>query len=162
MLHIAAEGSFEPRLRAALGNGYLTADYLSPNAMVKMDITEIQYPDHTFDVIHCSHVLEHVSDDRKEMREFRRVLKPDGWALIMVPIFGESSFEDSSIVDPRDRRRVYGQEDHVRIYGPDFVDRLREAQFQVNVIAPTDLYSPQEIQSMGLAAAGNIYLCRPA
>lgn len=160
MLHIAPERAFQPRLQKALGDGYLTADYMAPNVMVKMDITAIEFADSSFDVIYCSHVLEHVSDDRKAMRELRRVLRPDGWALIMVPIFADKSFEDPIIVDPEERRRVYGQSDHVRIYGPDFVDRLRDCGWKVEAFAPEDLHTPAEIERMGLHNTGEIYLCR--
>jgi ubiquinone/menaquinone biosynthesis C-methylase UbiE len=89
-----------------------------------MDITDIQYPDNTFDVIYCSHVLEHVPDDRKAMREFARVLKPEGWAVFMVSLSEEHTIEDPSITSPAERERLFGQHDHVRRYGPDFKDRL--------------------------------------
>jgi len=92
-----------------LNDGYLTADLSNPKAMVKMDITDIQYPDESFDVIYCSHVLEHVPDDRKAMQEFFRVLKKDGWAVLLVPIVGELTFEDPSIVDPVERTKIFGQ-----------------------------------------------------
>jgi SAM-dependent methyltransferase len=88
MLHVAPEVIFEKYLKHQLGDNYLTADLFNPSAMVKMDITDIQYPDESFDVIYCSHVLEHVPDDRKAMKEFLRVLKPNGWAVLLVPIMG--------------------------------------------------------------------------
>jgi ubiquinone/menaquinone biosynthesis C-methylase UbiE len=109
----------------------MTADLHSP-AMVKMDITNIQFPDETFDVVYCSHVLEHVPDDRKAMREFYRVLKSNGWAVLLVPIIVEKTFEDPSIDKPKDRLRLFGQSDHVRKYGRDYVDRLRESGFSVS------------------------------
>ncbi len=124
VLHIAPEQCFEPLLRKSLGDGYITADLYNPKAMVKMDITNIDYYKETFDVILCSHVLEHVDDDKKALREFWRVLKHNGRAFIMVPITAEVTFEDPTIVDPKKRFIVFGQEDHVRRYGHDFVDRL--------------------------------------
>lgn len=129
---------------------YLTADLLNPTVMVKMDITAIQYPDNTFDIIYCSHVLEHVADDRKAMRELHRVLKPDGWAVIMVPITAEKSFEDPSIIDPSARTRVFGQHDHVRRYGPDFKARLAEAGFKVEPVAPSAIAPVKEIRRLAL------------
>lgn len=123
-------------------------------------LTDIRYPDESFDVILCSHVLEHVQDDRKAMREFHRVLKPDGWAILLVPITADKTFEDPSIVDPQARLAAFGQEDHVRRYGPDYIDRLREAGFTVEVTRPADLVAPDGIVRMGLtAAAGEIYYC---
>ena len=161
MLHVAPEAAFEKLLRLQLGSQYLTADLFNPRAMVKMDITDIQYPDDSFDVIYCSHVLEHVPDDKKAMREFLRVLKPNGWAMLLVPIVGEHTFEDPSITDPAERARVFGQDDHVRNYGRDYVDRLREAGFKVDVVYPEDFLSKEEIVYMGITkAAGEIYFCK--
>ena len=163
MLHVAPEPCIEVRLRRRLGAGYLTADLMNTGAMVKMDIMDIQYPDESFDVIYCSHVLEHVPDDRKAIREFRRVLKRGGWAILLVPITAGKSHEDPSITEPAERLRVFGQEDHVRIYGPDYVDRLREAGFAVTETRVPDLVSPEDAQLMGLTqAAGEIHLCRRA
>jgi SAM-dependent methyltransferase len=116
MLHVAPEPMIQGLLKERLASGYLTADLFSPAAMVKMDITDIQYGDDTFDVIYCSHVLEHVPDDRRAMREFRRVLKPHGWAVLLVPIVISRTFEDPSITDPAERAKLFGQHDHVRIW----------------------------------------------
>jgi SAM-dependent methyltransferase len=160
MLHVAPEQCLESRFRKYLGDNYITADLLNPRVMVKMDITNIQYPDKYFDVIYCSHVLEHVPDDKKAMREFYRVLKQDGWAVLQVPVEAEKTFEDPAIVDPSERLRIFGQSDHVRIYGHDFVDRLREAGFKVNVSSVSDLCGKDDIILMGLTSAcGKIYYC---
>lgn len=160
MLHIAPEACFEARLKHRVGVGYLTADLFNPHVMVKMDITDIQYPDETFDVIYCSHVLEHVPDDRKALREFFRVLKSDGWAILLVPVTAEKTFEDPSITDPVERLNAFGQEDHVRRYGPDYLDRLRDAGFRVKVSHVSDLFEKDEIIRMGLTpASGEIYFC---
>ena len=160
MLHVAPEPCLESRLRSALGDQYLTADLFNPRAMVKMDITDIKYSDESFDVIYCSHVLEHVLDDAKAMREFHRVLKADGWAILLVPITSEKTFEDASVVSPEERLRVFGQEDHVRRYGPDYVDRLRSAGFGVDVFETSDLVDACDAERMGLTkASGRIYFC---
>lgn len=160
MLHLAPEPCLESRLRNRLGESYLSADLLNPAAMVKMDITAIQFPAAYFDVVYCSHVLEHVLDDRKAMREFYRVLKRDGWAIILVPISAEQTMEAPAITDPSERRKIFGQEDHVRRYGPDYVDRLQEAGFSVRVDRVPDLFNREEIVRMGLTpASGDIYFC---
>ena len=161
VLHIAPEQCFEGKLKARLGDGYLTADMLNPHVMERMDITRISYPDETFDVVYCSHVLEHVPDDRQALRELRRVLKRTGWAILLVPITADRTFEDPTIVSPSDRLRVFGQEDHVRRYGPDYVDRLREAGFAVNVTRGSDMVSPPGAVRMGVSrGAGEIFHCR--
>lgn len=161
-LHVAPEPCIAEKLREASGPGYLSVDLMS-DAMERMDICDIYYPDASFDAIYCNHVLEHVADDRKAMREFRRVLRPHGWAIILVPVTADRTFEDPSITDPTERLRLFGQEDHVRCYGPDYVDRLREAGFDVQVFLPSDLFSPEEITRYGLGkAAGEICMCTHA
>ena len=159
-LHFAPEGCFESRFKERLGDNYVTADLFSPGAMVKMDITNIEYPDRSFDVVYCSHVFEHVQDDKKAMRECLRVLKNDGWAILLVPLSGEKTLEDPSIVEPSERLRAFGQEDHVRSYGSDYVDRLREAGFRVEVTKVNDLVQSDDARRMGLTrASGEIYYC---
>lgn len=128
--------------------------------MEKMDITNIEYPDHSFDVILCSHVLEHVQDDKRAMREFFRVLKNSGWAILLVPITADKTFESSTILDSQERMEAFGQEDHVRMYGPDFVDRLRETGFRVEVKTVNDIVRSDEAKTMGLtSASGDIFYC---
>jgi SAM-dependent methyltransferase len=145
MLHVAAERATARRLRAVAGLNYLTADLANPAAMVQMDIMDIQYPAASFDVVMCSHVLEHVNDDRQAMREFYRVLSPGGWALMMVPISVDATFEDPSISDPVLRKRLFGHPEHVRQYGLDFADRLQEAGFAVQVYQPSDVVPAREL-----------------
>ena len=158
VLHLAPEPFFECRLKSHLGKGYLTADLLEPDVMMNMDIMDIPFADDYFDVILCSHVLEHVTDDRKAMREFLRVLKPHGWAILMVPILTDKTYEDLSVTDPKERLRLFGQEDHLRIYGPDFADRLSESGFKVTVVSPEDIMDSSEIKR---TACGNrtLYFC---
>lgn len=160
VLHIAPENCFEARLRKWLGGAYITADINNPNAMVRMDIMDIHYPDQSFDIIYCSHVLEHVLDDKKALRELFRVLKRGGWAVILVPIYSNETFEDSSVIDPLERRRLFGQDDHVRRYGPDFIARLQEAGFVVAKTRVSDLVNKNEEIRLGLtAASGDIFCC---
>jgi len=161
-LHIAAEPCFEPLLRAQLGDGYLTADLFDPKAMIRMDICDIQYPDEAFDFIYCSHVLEHVPDDRTAMAEFFRVLKTGGWAVLNVPITSEVTYEDPSITDPEERLKAFGQKDHVRRYGLDYGDRLRAAGFTVRVFTADSVANEEEVIRMGLPTSGSsseIYYC---
>lgn len=133
-LHIAPEICFLNRFRNQPNLNYVTADLESPLAEIKMDIHDMPFDENTFDVIMCNHVLEHVEDDIHAMREILRVLKPGGWAIMQVPFMGmnlEHTYQDDSIRTPSQRERVYGQRDHVRIYGKDYPDRLRSAGFQV-------------------------------
>jgi len=160
MLHVAPEPFFEQELESRFGEEYITADLFDPRAKVKMDITDIQYPDASFDVIYCSHVLEHVPDDKKAMREFYRVLKPDGWAILLVPVLGEKTIENPEISDPSERKRLFGRIDHVRQYGTDYADRLRETKFNVKIFRPSDFLTDDERVLFGITdASEEIYYC---
>lgn len=150
MLHLAPEPAFESRFRELVGEGYLSADIEASAAMVQMDISDIRYPDESFDIVYCSHVLEHVPDDRRAMRELHRVLKNDGWAIIDVPIMLERTIEDPTLTDPAERTRRFGQPDHVRAYGNDYLDRLREAGFKVSARTVGDIVRQDDIQRFGL------------
>ena len=135
LLHLAPEFTLERRLRSLPDIDYLTADLEAPNAMVHFDVTAIPYDQGSFDAIICSHVLEHVPDDRAAMNELRRVLRPGGWAVFLVPIDldSETTLEDPAVVTPEQRLEAYWATDHVRLYGRDFTDRLRAAGFDVDV-----------------------------
>ena len=132
VLHVAPEACFIKRFEKLHGDSYITADIESPLAKVKMDIHQIPFEDNTFDVILCNHVLEHVRDDIQAMREMCRVLKPGGFAILLVPFYPplpEKTFEDFSIQNPREREKIFGQDDHVRKYGNDYTTRIAQAGF---------------------------------
>jgi SAM-dependent methyltransferase len=161
MLHVAPEPCMRARFRSIKSLDYLSANLgESFNPMVQMDITDIRYPDNTFSMIYCSHVLEHVPEDRAAISELHRVLQPDGDALLQVPIMAERTYEDPTIVDPEERKRHFGQRDHVRRCGPDYVDRMREAGFSAEVLRATDLISEAECDRMGIKPHGLMFLCR--
>lgn len=130
VLHIAPEACFIKRFEVQHGEGYITADLESPLAKVKMDIHEMPFEDNHFDVVLCNHVLEHVADDIKAMGEIHRVLKSGGWALMQVPFFSpvpDTTFEDNTITDSKERERLFGQDDHVRKYGKDYPLRINKS-----------------------------------
>lgn len=160
VLHIAPEVGFVQRFKEMANWDYLTADLQGTYCMVKMDITDIQYPDNSFDVIYCCHVLEHVPNDRKAMRELERILKPDGWAIIMVPIKVKITIEDPLETSPAKRERRFGRHDHVRYYGLDFSERLKKEGFKVEVFRAIQLALSNDIGRMGLPLHGAIFYCR--
>jgi len=160
MLHIAPEPCFSAPLSRCPSIDYLSADLMTP-AMVQMDITDIQFPDDSFDVIYCSHVLEHVPEDRKAMKELARVLKSSGWAILQVPMGDQPTYEDPSITDPEERTRLFGQSDHVRRYGPDYKNRLEESGFKVSVIAYLDQFNSENRHLYGFSSyKDDIYYCQ--
>ena len=134
MLHIAPELCYIDRFESMSNLDYITADIESPLAKVKMDIHDIPFEDNSVDVIFCNHVLEHVDDDIRALNEIKRVLKPAGWAILQIPFFyplKEKTYEDKSITDPKEREKAFGQDDHVRMYGKDYGDRLANVGFEV-------------------------------
>lgn len=138
-LHIAPEvcimRHLKPRFAAHPGR-YVTADLESPLADLHFDVQQIPMADNSVEVVLCNHLLEHVADDRKALRELHRILSPGGWGILLSPVDPgyEHTYEDDSITDPDERTRIFGQYDHRRIYGADYVDRLREAGFEARQI----------------------------
>ncbi len=131
------------------------------NQTIRMDITDITFPNNSFDVIICNHVLEHVQEDVKAMQEMHRVLKPGGFAILNSPVDHKrgATFEDHSVVDPQRRLELFGQPDHVRVYGIDYTDRLKEAGFKVEVIDYAASFSANERFKFGMQDGEEIYLC---
>jgi SAM-dependent methyltransferase len=160
LLHFAPETAFTQRFKKIPEVDYVSADPVSPHAMVKLDITDIHLPDSSFDIIYCSHVLEHVPEDRQAMSEMFRVLKPGGWALIQVPVSKNATLEDPSITDPVERERLFWQSDHVRLYGLDIKDRLAAAGFDVAVVLGHQFIEPQDCTRMGIDPNDPMFHCR--
>lgn len=151
LLHVAPERGFYSRLIENIpGVEYLSADLNRSSAMLKMDLTNIQFSNEVFDVILCSHVLEHIPDDIKAMSEMCRILKPGGWAVIQVPIAREFTYEDWSLTTEKERIKFFGQRDHVRIYGIDIIDRLRKAGFTVKHCKPAREIAKKDAKKMAL------------
>jgi SAM-dependent methyltransferase len=141
---------------------YVTADIESPLALMKMDITDIPFEDNSFDVILCNHLLEHVEDDRKAMREIYRVLRKNGWAIMQphIDIKRASTLEDPSVTSPEERERLFNQRDHIRVYGLDYADRLEEAGFMVHVEQYLKDVEKEKLEKFSLSANEDIYLCK--
>ncbi|GBF80698.1 class I SAM-dependent methyltransferase [Aphanothece sacrum] len=160
-LLLAPEKWLQNKLKALDNLIYLSADLEAKWAMEKIDITNIQYSDNTFDVIVCSHVLEHIPDDQKAMKELQRVLKSDGWAILQVPLNPniEKTLEDPTITSPEERERVFGQRDHVRLYGRDYKDRLEQAGFKVKVDTFVKDLDSKMVHKYGLRKDHDIYFC---
>ena len=162
VLHFAPEQAFYKRFRNLKNLAYTTTDLDSPLADVKADICNLPFEDHSFDVIFCNHVLEHIPDDTKAMQELYRILKPNGWGIFQIPqdLKREVTFEDNSITDKRERAKIFGQYDHVRIYGQDYFNKLRSVGFKVKEVDYTASLSPEEVNTYRLAKGEIIPLVR--
>ena len=126
-----------------------------------MDVHEIPFPENTFDVIFCNHVLEHVEDDLKACAEFNRVLKPNGWGILQSPVYKLSTtLEDQSITDPAERERLFGQRDHVRKFGKDYADRLRKSGLAIEENQFVMEISPENVKRFALAPDEILFVCK--
>jgi len=136
VLHVAPEQVFYKKFKSFSHWDYTTTDLHSPLADVKADICALPFEDNSYDLILCNHVLEHIPNDLKAMKELYRVLKPRGTAILQVPLEEdrENTFEDDSITDQQERTRIFGQYDHVRVYGQDYYNRLQKAGFKANPV----------------------------
>lgn len=153
VLHFAPEQAFYKRFRKMSNLDYVTTDLNSPLADVKADICNLPFKDNEFDIILCNHVLEHIPDDRKAMEELYRILKPGGFGVFQIPqdLNRETTFEDDSINDKKERAKIFGQYDHVRIYGRDYFDKLRSVGFKVEEVDYTARLSEDDIIKYCLA-----------
>ena len=136
VLHVAPEQVFYKKFKSFSHWDYTTTDLHSPLADVKADICALPFEDNSYDLILCNHVLEHIPNDLKAMKELYRVLKPRGTAILQVPLEEdrENTFEDDSITDQQERTRIFGQYDHVRVYGHDYYNRLQKAGFKATPV----------------------------
>lgn len=153
VLHFAPEQAFYKRFKQLKNIDYTTTDLNSPLADVKADICNLPFEANSFDVILCNHVLEHIPDDTKAMQELYRILKVGGWGIFQIPqdLSRENTFEDNSITDKKERAHIFGQYDHVRIYGRDYFDKLRRIGFTVNEVNYTATLLAKDVERYALA-----------
>lgn len=153
VLHFAPEQAFYKRFRKMKHLEYITTDLNSPLADVKADICDLPFKDNEFDIILCNHVLEHIPDDTKAMQELFRIMKPGGYGVFQIPqdLSRAETFEDDSITDKAERAKIFGQYDHVRIYGRDYFDKLRSVGFKVEEVDYTANLSKLDVTRFCLA-----------
>jgi SAM-dependent methyltransferase len=162
-LHIAPEKVLAnflrnyPKLKYIAGDKFMEG-YNYPSWVQEMDILNIDFPDNYFQLIICNHVLEHVEDDAKAMSELYRTLSPEGIAILQVPLskITQKTEENFTIVSPEERERKYGQHDHVRLYGLDYVDRLKKAGFKVEI---KSISNSKDYKRFKLYQNEDLYIC---
>ncbi len=162
VIHFAPEQAFYKRFRRLKNLDYTTTDLNSPLADIKADICNLPFDSNSFDVILCNHVLEHIPNDVKAMQELFRILRPGGWGILQIPqdLARKVTYEDDSIVDKKERAKIFGQYDHVRIYGRDYFDKLRAVGFIVEEVDYTGDIALEEIEKYRLAKGEIIPLVR--
>jgi ubiquinone/menaquinone biosynthesis C-methylase UbiE len=161
VLHFAPEQEFYKRFKKQSNIEYTTTDLLSPLADVKADICNLPFEDNHYDIIFCNHVLEHIPDDTKAMQELYRVLKPGGMGIFQIPqdLSRAVTFSDDSITDQKERAKIFGQYDHVRVYGRDYFDKLRSIGFTVIEEDYTNKIAPELVKKYCLAKGEIIPVC---
>jgi SAM-dependent methyltransferase len=161
LLHFAPEQAFYKRFKKLSNIQYDTIDINSPLAKIRADICDLPIKDNTYDFILCNHVLEHILDDNKAISELYRVLKKDGVGIFQVPIDmkKEFTFQDDSITDKKERNKIFGQYDHVRVYGKDYFTKLKNAGFKVEEVDYTKNLSKDEIYRFSIVKGEIIPVC---
>ncbi|MFL5786920.1 MAG: class I SAM-dependent methyltransferase [Flavisolibacter sp.] len=162
ILHVAPETVFFKFIKKMKNIDYYPADKFPavyPNGTHYIDLLEIDFPENSFDAIICNHVFQYIENDRKAISEIYRVLKPGGWAILQVPINKKLkvTYEDPTITDPIEREKAFGLKEHVRFYGLDYADRLREAGFNVSVIDYCEEFTEEEVKRFGFWKGDGIY-----
>lgn len=161
VLHFAPEQAFYKLFRNQKNIDYTTTDLFSPLADVKADICNLPFEDNAYDYIFCNHVLEHIPDDTKAMNELFRVLKPNGMAILQIPqdLNRATTFSDDTIINQKERAAIFGQYDHVRIYGRDYFEKLRSIGFKVVEEDYTAKIAPELVEKYCLAKGEIIPIC---
>ena len=161
MLHLAPEKNLRRVLQRCENIQYVSAD-LAPYASVRTDINALCFGDESFDVVICNHVLEHIPDDCRAMREIIRVLKSGGWAILQVPIAASriATVDGPPACSPSERLRLFGQDNHVRLYGRDYARRLEAAGFFVELHCLSRENGDSYARRFGLLPDEDIYLAR--
>jgi SAM-dependent methyltransferase len=166
MLDFCPSASLDRFFRTKQSVSYATADLLDETVDHRgVDLTDLVFRDALFDFVICSHVLEHVADVDRALRELYRVLKPDARSIIMVPIVRGLA---QTVEDPRhsteaDRWKHYGQGDHVRLFArDDFMHRIRSVGFELDVLGVED-FDPGDFRRRGISPTSKLYLAtKPA
>lgn len=153
ILHIAPEEHIQQIISNLSTKNYVCGDLYPVNDSIKkVDITNISFDENYFDFIMCNHVLEHIPNDLKAMKEIYRVLKKGGCAIVQTPYSPniKESFEDEIFTTENDRRKFFGQSDHVRIYGSDLFERLKSVGFKLDIISNSEIFTSEESKRYGI------------
>jgi SAM-dependent methyltransferase len=165
VLHVAPERPLRGLFDERPGIEYIAGDLEQRFGSVRVDVTSLSFTDASFDAVLCNHVLEHVPDDRQALGEIRRVLRTGGWATLLIPpMLRDETYEDPSITTRAGRLAAFGQSDYVRICGRDYLDRYRDAGFEVETVQPDEVWPASDVARYRLGAGYSSVLLigRPA
>jgi predicted SAM-dependent methyltransferase len=161
LLDIAPAAALSRHIRRKYNIRYRTADLFQKGVDDRVDVTRMDgYADGSFDAFICSHVLEHVENDRMAMSELYRVLKPGGWGISMAPINLRATdvLENAAVITAEERWRLFGQGDHLRLYSREgFINRLMEAGFVVREFRE-ESFGSGTMRRCGLSASSVLYV----
>ena len=161
VLHFAPEPHISKFIEANPDCEYYTGDIVPGRAMHQTNILDIQYKDETFDYVILNHVLEHIEDMDKAMSEVKRVMKPDGKLILSFPICTDmDTLELPGVLTPEERLEQYGQEDHVRLFGRDYLQKISSFGLEVDVFTPREQLPKDEIMRYGLIEDDVLMVCR--
>ena len=171
LLHIAPEPSLKKYLKGFSNITYTSGDkfekgydgYYYSKDTLSLDLTSLSFSDNSFDVVICNHVLEHIVNEKQALNEIYRVLKPGGWAIIQVPIASELVQTVENNADSDEKRILkYGQRDHVRLYGLDYLTRLKNHGFTVKDWSPAKHYDQSLINKYAINALEKVFIASKA
>lgn len=167
LLHIAPEQPLKKYFKNFSNVAYYCGDkfesgyagfYYDKETMT-LDLTNLSFAENSFDIIICNHVLEHITEESKALNEIHRVLKPDGWAILQVPIaLGIMKTIEQPTDSNKKREFIFGQYDHVRLYGLDYSSRLKVHGFHVEEWSATKQFDPIQIKRFALNSAEKVYI----
>jgi len=162
-IHFSPEFGLSGLIRGLkIFDDYQTADLSDTGVDHNVDLLNLPFDTNSFDFFICSHVLEHVQDDRQAIRELLRITRPNGCGILMAPVIVglEKTIEDPTITSGVERWHLFGQDDHVRLYSHnDYVERIRSAGFFLEQL-DNKYFGANIFNRLGLKQTSILYIAR--
>jgi len=160
LIHFAPEAALSKQIKSINFFDYKTADLIMDDVDYKVDMMDMPFDDDSFDFFICSHVLEHVESDDQAIEELYRITKSGGCGILVAPILIglEKSEEDPSVKDESERWRLYGQNDHVRLYAhDDYINKIQSHGFHVDELGE-DSFGVELFRTLGMTHTSILYV----
>lgn len=159
VIHFAPEPALSQRLQQIFAS-YETADFAMEGVHHKVDLQHLPFADESYDFFICSHVLEHVDSDDKALDELYRITSRGGSGILVAPVIVglDKTVEDPSVKDAAGRWRLFGQDDHVRLYAhDDYVNKIRSHGFRLEELGEAH-FGKDVFHSLGLTPTSILYV----